>query len=139
MTLDEVIEIIKSGEQMDLADSRLAFDVVFDQKPPVGYRCEELRNAIEDKVRSEYPEQFDELNHADGTFQGNFLILVRDASRINLKRKRGALPGPEPGQWYLPLDGGPWTDYESAEAFARNEVGVPWIIVKVVSTEGQRG
>src|SRR5258707_473741 len=65
MTLDEVIQIVKTGEPMGLADMRLAYKVVFGYRPPIGWLPNELMEPIEDRVRRDHPEQFDELNHAD--------------------------------------------------------------------------
>lgn len=64
MTIDELIQIVKSGEEMDLADMRLAFRVVFNKRPPVGWLRAELMGAIEDRLHRDHPEQFDDLNEA---------------------------------------------------------------------------
>jgi hypothetical protein len=65
MTIDEICQIIQTGEEMDLADMRLAFRVVFGRTPPVGWLRNELMGRIEDRVRYDHPEQFDDLNHAE--------------------------------------------------------------------------
>jgi hypothetical protein len=58
---------------------------------------------------------------------GQYVILIREPhSRAQWRRLI----------WH-PCIEGPWDSYQAAETFARNEVGVPWIIVRVVSIEGQ--
>lgn len=63
MTIDEVIQIIKSGEEMDLADMRLAFTVVFGRKPARGYLIKDMLEAVTERLHCDHPEQFDSLNH----------------------------------------------------------------------------
>lgn len=70
--------------------------------------------------------------------QGQYLVLVQGMMHRQNTVHNAILNALEGDERFHDCGEGPWEDYEAAEAFARNEVGMPWIIVRVVSTEGVR-
>lgn len=82
MTIDEVINIIKSGEEMDLADARLAFRVVFERRPGSKARKDELLEAITARLRHDHPEQFDDLNHASHYTADDYLAYLKGEQNL---------------------------------------------------------
>lgn len=75
MTIDEVIQIIKDKEPLYLDDARLAFKVTHEREAPRKFTAKELMALVEDRVREDYPEQFDDLNDETGAS-----VLTLDAS-----------------------------------------------------------